>query len=144
MRTVIRTLLIAMPCMLGSAACACAAASRTPDDPTHHVARNVRTSFSPDVAEPRIGATAFIHPLASVLGNVELGERVFVAPGASVRGDEGQPIHIGAGSNVQDGVVVHALETFDGQHAVEGNLVTVSGKRYAVFVGQNVSLAHQA
>src|SRR5207249_34712 len=69
---------------------------------------------------------------------------VFVAPGASVRGDEGQPIHIGSGSNVQDGSVLHALETFDDGHVVEANLVHVSGRSYAVYVGDNVSIAHQS
>ena len=50
--------------------------------------------------------TAFIHPLAVVLGDVTLGERASVWPAAVVRGDTA-PIVIGAESNVQDGTVVH-------------------------------------
>lgn len=105
---------------------------------------NVVTSFNPEVESPIIGEGAFIDPLASVIGAVQVGEQVFIAPFASIRGDEGQPVVIGDGSNVQDGVVIHALETFDGSKTVETNLVTVSGKKYAVWVGKNVSLAHQS
>lgn len=109
-----------------------------------HVEPNVRTSFSPDVRSPQLHRHDFIHPLAAVIGAVEIGDDVLVAPGASVRGDEGQPIYIGDGSNVQDGVVIHALETFDNGHAVEANLVRIGDRRYAVYVGKNVSVAHQA
>jgi carbonic anhydrase/acetyltransferase-like protein (isoleucine patch superfamily) len=113
-------------------------------DVTHHIADNVRTPFSPEVHRPTFLAGDFVHPLASVIGSVELGKGVFVAPGASIRGDEGQPIHVGAGSNVQDGVVIHALETYEDGHTIDANLVDVSGRRYAVYVGENVSLAHQS
>ncbi|MCL4464658.1 MAG: hypothetical protein M1401_18805 [Chloroflexi bacterium] len=83
----------------------------------------------------RLGRGAFISPAASVVGDVQLGAEVFVAPGSSIRGDSGAPIAIGDGSNVQDGVVVHAME---------GRSVVVGGQQYAVWVGKNVSLAHQA
>lgn len=105
---------------------------------------NVKTAFNPTVEQPAIAAGAFIDPLASVIGNVSIGARVYVAPFASIRGDEGQPIVISDGSNVQDGVVLHALETFDGREPVEKNLVTVDGKKFAVYIGKNVSMAHQS
>ena len=113
-------------------------------DAPQHIASNVETSFSPEVREPMLMESDFVHPLASVIGAVELGPDVFVAPGASIRGDEGQPIHVGAGTNVQDGVVIHALETYENGHTIDANLVDVSGRRYAVYVAENVSLAHQA
>ena len=118
--------------------------SAPPPPEIAHVEPNVRTSFSPEVHAPSLHQHDFIHPLAAVIGAVEVGDDVFVAPGASIRGDEGQPIFIGAGSNVQDGVVVHALETFDDGHPIEANLVHVGGRSYAVYVGPNVSVAHQA
>ena len=105
---------------------------------------NVATGFNPDVEAPVIGSGSYVDRLASVVGNVSLGKGVFVAPFASIRGDEGQPIAIGDGSNVQDGVVLHALETVSGGKAIETNLVTVAGKKYAVYIGKNVSLAHQS
>ena len=77
------------------------------------VGPNVQTSFNPTIATPTLQANSIIHPMASVMGSVKLGKRVFVAPFASIRGDEGQHIHIGNESNVQDGVVIHGLETFE-------------------------------
>lgn len=108
------------------------------------VAPNVQTTFNPDVDVPTIAKTARIHPLASVSGSVTVGEHIFVAPAASVRGDEGQNIYIGDESNVQDGVVIHGLETFEGGHELLENEVEVNGKKYSVYIGKRVSLAHQS
>ena len=80
------------------------------------VAPNVKTTFNQDIDVPVIARTARIHPLAAVNGSVIIGEHISVAPGASIRGDEGEHIFIGDDSNVQDGVVVHGLETFKGGH----------------------------
>jgi SulP family sulfate permease len=83
----------------------------------------------------RIPASSFVHPDATVIGYVVLGENVHVAADCSIRADEGTPFFIGSNSNVQDGVVMHALKE---------KWVTVGGEQWAVFVGQNVSMAHQA
>jgi carbonic anhydrase/acetyltransferase-like protein (isoleucine patch superfamily) len=107
------------------------------------IEKNVKTDFSSKVSEPVIGAGSFVHPLAAVIGNVIIGINVMVAPTACVRGDEGQPLHVGDDSNVQDGVVIHALETEQDGQPVEKNLMEVNGKKYAVYVGNRVSLAHQ-
>lgn len=107
------------------------------------IEKNVKTDFSSKISEPVIGSGTFVHPLAAVIGNVILGNNVMVAPTACVRGDEGQPLYVGNETNVQDGVVIHALETeLDGK-PVEKNLMEVEGKKYAVYVGNRVSLAHQ-
>ena len=53
-----------------------------------------------------IHPSAFIHPLAVVLGDVTLGARVSVWPTAVIRGDTAS-ITIGEDSNVQDGTVIH-------------------------------------
>jgi carbonic anhydrase/acetyltransferase-like protein (isoleucine patch superfamily) len=66
-----------------------------------------------------------------------------VSPFASVRGDEGNPIFIGDETNIQDGVVIHGLETESKGQSVESNLVNVNSKKYSVYVGKRVSLAHQ-
>lgn len=104
---------------------------------------NVKTDFVSKEYSPVIDASAYVHPLGAVIGNVIIGKNVMVAPFASVRGDEGQPIYVGNDSNVQDGVIIHALETEHNGHPVEKNLVEVDGKKYAVYVGNRVSLAHQ-
>lgn len=111
---------------------------------TVNVHKNVVTSFNPEAKAPDIDPTAYVHPLAAVIGDTHIGKRVMVSPGASVRGDEGQPLWVGDGSNVQDGVIIHALETWEDGEVVEGNLVEHNGKKFAVYVGDNVSLAHQA
>lgn len=105
--------------------------------------KNVKTDFSPEVFFPEIDETAYVHPLGAVIGNVILGKRVMVAPFASVRGDEGQALFVGDDANVQDGVIIHALETFSEGKEVTGNLVEVNSKKYAVYVSERVSLAHQ-
>jgi len=107
------------------------------------IEKNVATDFCAKVSEPVIDSTTYVHPLAAVIGNVILGKQIMVSPMASVRGDEGQPLYIGDHSNVQDGVVIHALETELNGKPVEKNLCEVSGRKYAVYVGNRVSLAHQ-
>lgn len=49
---------------------------------------------------------SFIHPRATVLGDVRLGARVSIWPGAVLRGDTAT-ITIGDESNIQDGAIVH-------------------------------------
>jgi len=120
----------------------------------NNVHENVQTSFNEIVVKPEIESEAFIHPFAVVIGNCHIGKMVFVAPTAVCRGDEGTPIHVNEGSNMQDGVVIHALETTDDGHNIDGRKFTSNGERlngsdsrfakegYAVWVGENVSLAH--
>ena len=110
-----------------------------------NIRANPVTPWNPEPTEPVIDPTAYIHPQASVIGDVTIGVSVMVSPMASVRSDEGMPIFVGDETNIQDGVVLHALETIDEEgEPVEKNLVEVDGKKYAVYVGERVSLAHQS
>jgi carbonic anhydrase/acetyltransferase-like protein (isoleucine patch superfamily) len=70
---------------------------------------------------PEVDATAWIAPTATVIGQVTVGARTGVFYGAVVRGDTSS-IVIGSGSNLQDGVVVHADPGFP---ASIGNGVSV-------------------
>lgn len=83
----------------------------------------------------RLAPSAYVHDKASVIGEVVLGDHVNVAASASVRADEGSPFFIGSNSNIQDGVVIHALKD---------RYVQVGGEEWAVYVGRNVSMAHDA
>ena len=56
---------------------------------------------------PTVAPTAWVAPGAVVAGAVELGDEVSVWYSAVVRADH-TPITVGAGSNVQDGAVLHA------------------------------------
>ena len=82
--------------------------------------------------------------MSVIIGNTKIGKRVFVAPFASVRGDEGQPLFIGDDSNIQDGVIIHALETEMNGSAISKHQIEVNEEKYAVFIGSRVSLAHQS
>lgn len=55
---------------------------------------------------PVIHETAFIHPNATVTGNVIIGKDVYIGPGAALRGDWGQII-IEDGCNVQENCTLH-------------------------------------
>lgn len=79
--------------------------------------------------EPRIHPTAFVHPDAVVIGNVEIGEQSSVWPCAVLRGDEGK-IVIGARTSIQDGSVLHVtddLDTIVGDECVIGHIVHLEG-----------------
>ncbi len=56
--------------------------------------------------KPVIHESAFIHPNATVTGNVIIGEDVYIGPGAAIRGDWGQII-IEDGCNVQENCTIH-------------------------------------
>ena len=55
---------------------------------------------------PVIDSSSFIHEEATIIGNVIIGKKVYVGPGASIRGDWGQII-IKDGCNVQDNCIIH-------------------------------------
>lgn len=70
---------------------------------------------------PTVHPTAFIHPHATVLGNVTLGARASVWPQAVLRADTDR-IEVGDDSNVQDGSVLHCDP---GVPCVVGRRVTI-------------------
>src|SRR5271168_5235705 len=74
---------------------------------------------------PTIAPSAYVAPSASVIGKVVLAEQSSVWFNAILRGDN-EIIHIGVGSNVQDGAVMHTDPGFP------------------LLLGANVSIGHQA
>jgi carbon dioxide concentrating mechanism protein CcmM len=114
---------------------------------------NVQTDFNPNVTVPTISKFAYLDPLALIIGDCEIGKLVLVAPFAVCRADEGIPIHVGDYSNMQDGVILHALETAshgknldDRRYTSEGSLLKANDtgfeNGFAIYVGDKVSLAH--
>ena len=81
--------------------------------------------YSLDGHSPDVPASAFVAPEATLIGRVRLGERASIWFGAVLRGDN-DVISIGAGSNVQDGAVLHTDPGFPLQ------------------VGADVTVGHQA
>lgn len=57
---------------------------------------------------PVIHKSAFIHPQATVIGNVIIGKDVYVGPSAVIRGDWGG-IVIEDGCNIQETCVIHVF-----------------------------------
>jgi phenylacetic acid degradation protein len=69
-------------------------------------------TYEIDGVVPVISPSAFVHPQASLIGDVIVEDGCYIGPFASLRGDFGR-ITIGAGSNVQDGCVLHSFPGAD-------------------------------
>jgi carbon dioxide concentrating mechanism protein CcmM len=94
------------------------------------------TPWSKSLAQPRVHETAYVHSFSNIIGDVQIGPDVLIAPGTSIRADEGSPFHIGEGTNIQDGVVIHGLE--------QGRVIGDDQKHYSVWVGKDTSITHMA
>ncbi|ESA35741.1 carbonate dehydratase [Leptolyngbya sp. Heron Island J] len=94
------------------------------------------TPWDSDLDQPIIAASAYVHPQCSLIGDVQLGENVMVAPNTSIRADEGAPFYIGANTNIQDGVVIHGLE--------QGRILGDDQKAYSVWIGHDTCITHMA
>lgn len=66
--------------------------------------------------------TAFIHPAAHIMGDIEIGAHSSIWPTAVLRGDMGK-ITIGESTSIQDGSVCHATSGWSEMRV--GNRVTV-------------------
>src|SRR5260221_13865353 len=80
-------------------------------------------------ASPTIAASAYVAPSASIIGKVVLADHSTVWFGATLRGDN-ETISIGAGSNVQDGAVLHTdpgLPLTVGAHVSVGHQAMLHG-----------------
>lgn len=55
---------------------------------------------------PVVHPSSFVHPQAAVTGNVIIGKKCYIGPGAALRGDWGQII-IEDGCNVQENCTIH-------------------------------------
>ena len=94
------------------------------------------TPWSRNLAEPTIHPTAFLHSFSNIIGDVRIGANVIIAPGTSVRADEGTPFYIGENTNLQDGVVIHGLE--------KGRVIGDDRQEYSVWIGKNNCITHMA
>jgi phenylacetic acid degradation protein len=70
---------------------------------------------------PVVDPTAFVHPTASLIGDVIVGAGCYVGPGASLRGDFGR-IVLRPGSNVQDNCVMHSFPDQDAVVEEDGHV----------------------
>ena len=84
------------------------------------------TIYSLGEDHPEVDQAAYVADSATVIGKVRLGRDASVWPQVVVRGDNGELIEIGSGSNVQDGAVLHTDPGFK------------------LVIGSDVSIGHQA
>jgi carbonic anhydrase/acetyltransferase-like protein (isoleucine patch superfamily) len=82
--------------------------------------------------KPRIHKTVFVHPSATIIGDVIIGQNSSVWPGAVIRGDFGS-VRIGKYTCVQDNAVIHAGDDYDGKPAYA-----------SVKIGNHVIVGHHA
>jgi carbonic anhydrase/acetyltransferase-like protein (isoleucine patch superfamily) len=75
---------------------------------------------------PQIDESAYVAESATVIGKVHLAKDASVWPQAVLRADNGEPVQVGARSNVQDGAVLHTDPGF------------------TLRIGEDVSIGHQA
>ena len=97
---------------------------------------------------PVAGANVLVAPGAALAGDVQLGDDVSIWYGAVLRGDLA-PIVIGAGSNVQDGAVLHvgdASPCFVGRDVVVGHRAILHGCRVedACLIGMQATVLDDA
>jgi carbonic anhydrase/acetyltransferase-like protein (isoleucine patch superfamily) len=78
---------------------------------------------------PSIDPDAYVHPEATIIGDVRIGPASSVWPSAVLRGDYGSVI-VGEATSIQDGAVIHAtsdLDTLIGSWVVVGHLAHIEG-----------------
>lgn len=84
---------------------------------------------------PVVHESSFIHPQATVTGDVIIGKNVYVAPGAALRGDWGK-IVIEDGCNVQENCTIHMFPGItvllkEGAHIGHGAII------HGAIIGKN-------
>ncbi|MBN8703644.1 MAG: transferase hexapeptide repeat family protein [Bacteroidetes bacterium] len=90
---------------------------------------------------PVIHESSFVHPQATVVGNVIIGKNVYIAPGAVVRGDWGEVI-IEDGCNVQENCTIHMFPGTtvllkEGAHVGHGAVIHGATLGMNTLVGMN-------
>ncbi|MED6328106.1 MAG: gamma carbonic anhydrase family protein [Actinomycetota bacterium] len=97
---------------------------------------------------PDVDPSAYVHPLAVVIGSVVLGPEASVWPNAVLRADDNE-IRIGARTSVQDNAVLHCtshLPTLVGEDVTLGHLCHLEGCTIEdrALVGVGAVVLHEA
>lgn len=64
--------------------------------------------YAIDGVRPVVDPSAYVHPTASVIGDVHIGAGVYIGPLASLRGDFGR-LRLEQGANLQDNCTMHGF-----------------------------------
>src|SRR5690606_2603340 len=97
---------------------------------------------------PVVHPTSYVHPLASLIGDVIVGPGCIIAPGASLRGDFGRII-VEGDSSIQDSTTVHANTLRDtvigrGATIAHGAIIHGCGIGENTLVGMNAVVLDNA
>ena len=88
---------------------------------------------------PSIDTQAYISPQATIVGDVQIGPKVSVWPGAVIRGDYAC-VKIGERTCVQDSVVIHA-HTADSPAIIGcGCIIGTASVVHGVYIGDSVNI----
>ena len=79
------------------------------------------TCYEFEGIRPVVDPTAYVHPTAVLIGDVIIGPRCLIGPGASLRGDLGRLI-VKDGANVQDNCVLHCFPGKDVTIEADGHI----------------------
>jgi carbonic anhydrase/acetyltransferase-like protein (isoleucine patch superfamily) len=97
---------------------------------------------------PRIAESAFISEAAYIIGDVDIGEKSSVWPGAVIRGDSGR-VTIGSNTAIEDNCVIHSGSSPDGNITIgdmvqigHGAVVNCSKIGNNVLIGMNATILH--
>jgi len=90
---------------------------------------------------PVVDESAFVHPQATIIGNVTIGKDVYIGPHAVIRGDWGEII-IKDGCNVQENCTVHMFPGTtvvfeEGAHVGHGAVIHGAHLGHNCMVGMN-------
>lgn len=91
---------------------------------------------------PVVDPSSFIHPQATVTGNVIIGKNVYIGPGCALRGDWGG-IVIADGCNVQENCTIHmfpgvTVKLEEAAHIGHGAII------HGAHIGKNVMVGMNA
>jgi len=95
-----------------------------------------------DGKEPKIHESAYICQSATIIGDVEIGEKSGVWPGVVIRGDFAS-IKIGKQSIIEDNCVVHCGSPMViGDNVIVGHSVVIHGKKIGnnSLIGSNATI----
>lgn len=99
------------------------------------VTANPITTHLPTRTLPTVAPSAFIAPHTTLIGDVTIGEDVFIGFGVVLRADYGSPFFVGPRSNVLDHVTMHGEAD---------KYVEAAGRRWSVYLEGDVSCLHNA
>lgn len=115
--------------------------------PGAELSKHIDMFYSFNQFIPVVDPSSFVHPQASVTGNVIIGKNVYIGPGAALRGDWGG-IVIEDGCNVQENCTIHMFPgvtvlLMEGAHIGHGAIIHGATIGRNCLIGMNAVIMDQ-